>query len=530
MQKRDLLLLYLAGVMITALAASGQAGPGYMDAEYYTVGGIRLAQGHGFSEPFFWNYLDNPSGLPHPSHLYWMPLPSIIATAGLVWSGGVSFAAAQIPFVLLSGLIPVLSALLALRMSGKRRHGWLAGGFATLSGYYLSYQGIPESVVPYLVLGAGFILLAFSPPAGGKKRRGRAVLLGFVAGLMHLSRADGIIWLAAGLVVTAWKGWAEQKHSWKAVLCLCGFAVIGYLVPMSAWYGRNLTLYGSLFTPGSNLMLWLTDYNQTFAYPASTLSPESWLASGVGNILKVRLDALVTNLETTVAVQGLVFLFPLILVGLWRLRSRSEVKFGAGMWLVTLALMTVAFPFAGPRGGFLHSGAALQALFWAVIPTGLEAFCEIGIKLRNWKMERALPGFGLVFLILAGLTTAGLYWSRVIGDPDNPKWLNSENEYAAIDLALNELGIKDDEIVMINNPPGFWLITQRQAIVIPDGGVETSLAAAMKYGCDFLVLEENHPEGLNKLYDNPRSFGELTLLQQVGTAQIFQIEDEVQPR
>ena len=46
-----------------------------MDAEYYYAGGIRLAEGDGFTENFLWNYLDNPVGLPHPAFTYWMPFP-----------------------------------------------------------------------------------------------------------------------------------------------------------------------------------------------------------------------------------------------------------------------------------------------------------------------------------------------------------------------------------------------------------------------------------------------------------------------
>jgi hypothetical protein len=40
--------------------------PGYMDAEYYYAGAIRLHEGYGFTQPFLWNYLDEPAGLPHP--------------------------------------------------------------------------------------------------------------------------------------------------------------------------------------------------------------------------------------------------------------------------------------------------------------------------------------------------------------------------------------------------------------------------------------------------------------------------------
>jgi len=38
--------------------------PGYTDAYYYAVGAQQLAGGHGFEEPFIWNYLDPPESVP----------------------------------------------------------------------------------------------------------------------------------------------------------------------------------------------------------------------------------------------------------------------------------------------------------------------------------------------------------------------------------------------------------------------------------------------------------------------------------
>ncbi len=66
-----------------------------------------LAQGYGFSEKIIWQYLDDPQGIPTPSHTYWMPLTSILAAAGYAIQD--NFRAAQIPFWLLSGFLPLLS-------------------------------------------------------------------------------------------------------------------------------------------------------------------------------------------------------------------------------------------------------------------------------------------------------------------------------------------------------------------------------------------------------------------------------------
>ena len=79
MSWRFYLLFGLIGLVPLALMAFFQTSPGYMDADYYYAGGLRLAEGKGFSEEIIWNFLDDPAGLPHPSHGYWMPMVSILA-------------------------------------------------------------------------------------------------------------------------------------------------------------------------------------------------------------------------------------------------------------------------------------------------------------------------------------------------------------------------------------------------------------------------------------------------------------------
>lgn len=145
-----MLVLALAARIVLALP---QAQPGYMDAYYYTVGAQQLAAGRGFTEPFIWNYLDDPPGLPRPSHQYWMPLPSILASLSMRIFG-VNFRAAQIPFVLLSALLPVIAYAVAWQTSANRRHAWAAGLFVIFSGYFVPFWAVPETFAPFAVFGS----------------------------------------------------------------------------------------------------------------------------------------------------------------------------------------------------------------------------------------------------------------------------------------------------------------------------------------------------------------------------------------
>src|SRR5206468_4262130 len=98
---------------------------GYMDASYTVHVGANLAWGRGFVEDVLWNYLDSPTALPHPSNLYWMPLPAVLAAGSFILFG-ISFHAAQIPFLLLSTIPPLFAFYLARRIYGRDDYAWTA--------------------------------------------------------------------------------------------------------------------------------------------------------------------------------------------------------------------------------------------------------------------------------------------------------------------------------------------------------------------------------------------------------------------
>ena len=187
--RRDLLTLFVFALLARSVVAALQSQPGYMDADYYTVGAQRLAGGFGFNEPFVWNYLDNPARLPHPSHLYWMPLPSLLGAASLAIFGS-TYRAAQLPFVLLASIVPLIAYAIAWRVTAQRRAAWIAALLAMFSGFYVPFWGVPESFAPYAVFGSLALLLAGT---AGTKRGWLAA--GVCAGLAHLTRADGLLLL-----------------------------------------------------------------------------------------------------------------------------------------------------------------------------------------------------------------------------------------------------------------------------------------------------------------------------------------------
>ncbi|MCI0520879.1 MAG: glycosyltransferase family 39 protein [Chloroflexi bacterium] len=516
MNARIVIALFLLGASASAVIASFQRTPGYMDAEYYYAAGRRLVEGGGFSEEILWNYLDDPQGLPHPSHGYWSPLVSLAAAAGMFLAGDAGFDAAQGAMIVIAGLTAAATGALALRLTGRREAAWLAGLLAVFPGFYASYLPTTDAFGVYALLGASACLLADRLARDSRARW--AALLGMIFGLFHLARADGALWLVAGLL-------ALPRRSAGEFARFALLIAFGYLLIMGGWLARNWTEFGSLLAPGGARMLWLLEYDELFSYPAALLTPERWLASGWLEIVRARGYALWQNLQTALVVQGEIFLWPLALAGLWRLRGRRLVSMGAAAWTLALMLMTLVFPFAGWRGGFFHAGAAIQPLIWAATPLGLERFIAWGERARGWNGVQARRVFSAGLVALALMLSVLTVRSRVTGGSlSQPAW-NRGGEFAIQqEEALRGYGAQEGEIVLVNNAPGYYAANRRPAISIPDGGIETSLAVAARYGGRYLVLEVNHARGLDELYLKPRDLPGLRYLGSRGGARIFRIE------
>ncbi len=510
--------LFLLGFGVALVVAWFQPAPGYMDADYYLLGGLQLAEGKGFTEPILWNYLDDPDGLPHPSHGYWMPLTSILTAISLRLTPFDGFAGGRIIFLLLAGCVPPMTAWLAWGLIPDRgtrsraNMATLAGVLAAFPGFYLSFLTVPDAFGVYMLLGVGFLGIVNSNDTW-KKWMG----LGILAGLMHLTRADGFLWLGVTFfgVIFSWKEGYGKRYIQSLLRIL--YSVAGYLIVIGPWIARNMTVFGTPLAPGGVRALWVLNYDELFSFPVSVLTFERWWASGLGEILGARGAALGVNLQSGLGVQGQVFLLPLILVGLWTLRKSRAVQLGGLAWGLTFIVMTLVFPFSGARGGFFHSGAAVQPLFWAVVPVGLETFVAWGGRVRGWRVGQAQRVFGAGLVGLAILLTGAIFWMRVLLPREGVG-------YREVEKTLVAWGAKPGEVVMVNNPPGYYLAGGRPAVVVPNGDEETVLAVADRYGVRFVVFDENLPADLSLLFEHPELAVGLKFLDSVGSYQIFEVK------
>jgi hypothetical protein len=522
MKWRRLLLLGVMGLTVAIVVGAFQSSPGYMDADSYYVVSQQLATGHGFTEPYIWNYLDNPPGLPHPSNSYWMPLASLLAAAGAWIFGAHSWIAARIGFLVVTALIPPITYLLAWTFNHRNALAFESGLLAVIPVFYLPFLPITDTFGLYMLLGAGFFILISRIL---KEYVPRTIFLlclalGTVSGLMHLARADGILWFFMALLAVLYfrKNFSYRFGILYSLLCV----TLGYLLIMLPWFIRNMTVFGTPMAPGGIKMFWLTSYDQLFSYPASLLTFTSWFHSGILAILKARLWALSLNLATFLAVQGEIILLPFIGIGIWGFRKDPRIQLALiGIGLTFLA-MTVAFPFAGARGGYFHSGAALQPVWWVMAPIGFEKVINWGGKKRGWNVEKATKLFGYSLIGSVLILSAIIFWTRIIGNGGYESWDQESTTYSQIDQFLVSQGVNNSDTIMVSNPPGFFLASGNPSIAVPYGDRNTILNLASRYNVTYLVLEEGSvPVGLLSVYDDPENQGELKYIGEINSARVF---------
>jgi hypothetical protein len=517
MNWRHYAVLFAIGFIVPYFIAQYQTLPGYMDADYYFAGGIQLATGNGFTEPYIWNYLSDPHGLPVPSHTYWMPLASMISAFGMWLTSQTTYAAGRLPFILLSACVPLLTAALAFDISHRRLVAMTAGLLAAFSHYYAPSMPVPDNYALYMLLGGAFLLFAPRP------QKWIPFAMGILAGLMTLARSDGLLWLGLASLMVLWKSMFDNQTlgGWLARVIPAGVLVLfGYLAVMGPWHYRNWTLFGTFLTPGGGRLLWLQDYRETFIYPPELLTRERFLQAGWDLAIQNRMEALSSNLNTVVFAQAGLFLLPFILIGLWQIRHDLRVKIAIVGWLILLLVMSIIFPFAGVRGSFYHAGAGFQPLWWTAAPLGVEAFVAWARARGQLTDKYAAFVFHGVLILLMLAFTAYLVNLRVF----STGWARDDVLYAAVDAKLHESGIGPRDVVIVRNPPGYFVRTGRSAILLPYGDESVLLAVAESFAARFLVLEKTNSLGaIQGLYDNPGRYPAFVYLGEVDGARLYRI-------
>ncbi len=484
MKPRIYQILFILGLILPAIIAQFQPAPGYLDSDYYFAGGIQLATGKGFTEPYLWNYLDGATSLPHPSHSYWMPLASIIAALGMWLTGQITYASARLFFFVIAALVPPITAHLAFTFSKRQELAVTSGLLAIFCVYNAPFIAVTDNFGIFMLLGGLYFIVATRLIEDSTRTR-YWLFLGLIAGVMTFSRSDGLLWLALTFLFTLWRAPKESfiGHA-KYVIVNSIIALFGFLIVMSPWYVRNLSVFGTLMAPGGSRALWLANYDQTFIYPPSLLNMDSFLALGWQKIMADRWAAVGSNIISGFAAHGSILLFPFIILGAIAFRKDDRVKLAALAMLILFIVMSFIFPFAGSRGSYFHAGAALQPMWWTLAPFGLEELLSF-LRKRNWGNDQTKVIFRSALVMIAMILTVFVVYLRLF----SLGWSEGEENYPPVEQFLIQQGIQKEDVVIVRNAPGYYLQTRRSSISVPNGGEQAVLAVAEQFNAYYFVME-----------------------------------------
>lgn len=483
------LLVFIVAVVARAVAASLIVFPKPEDTAYYVGVARNLLEGRGLVSDAIWSFHTEPLTFPKAAFEVWLPLPTWLA-AGSMAVFGMSFAASQVPTVLLGALVAVLAWRLAADVAAERglptgRARTLALGTGLTAAVYLPlmlHSALPDSTMPFaaLALGACLVMTRIAQdPRGARLTDPRLIALGLLLGLTALTRNEAV-WLALTWVIVAWLIRGASVTERIQLIGVVGMVALAVFAP---WMVRNLDAFGSPL-PGQAITnaFSVTGFDIFAWNDPPTLS--RYLAVGPARLLEMRVVGTGHNLFSVLLLPG----FPVAFIGLiglpWAVRGRAVrpvVMVGAMTFLVT----SLVFPVATTWGTFLHAAGPVQVLLILSAMLALDAlFARLSVRM-GWT--RPVAWLGAVLGVAAStLFSAALL--PTFGDGSRA----TARQYEELGARMAAIGRPLDESAgpVISNFPIWMAETQRiPALALPDEPPSDVLDLAASFqGTRYVVL------------------------------------------
>jgi Dolichyl-phosphate-mannose-protein mannosyltransferase len=487
------LLLFVAALAVRVLAAIGYGDPAYPDSFYYANLARQLAEGHGLTIDYVWNFVDvggripEQAILPIPSNAHWMPLAALVQLPFLAL-----FGAGTVGHGLAFWLVGAATAPLAYwigRDAGFGRLASIAGGaLCAVPGATTQFLSQPDNFALYMPLGALALWLCGRGLRGDRRA---FVLGGAVVGLATLSRNDGVLlgvpFAGAFLVerVTAWREGLSVSTAgrigWRAAFGCAG----GFLLLTAPWYLRQLSVFGSLSPSAENgRILFIRDYNELWSAGART-TLDTFLAQGPVDLVLSRAGGLVMALVIFAGLPLLLYLAPFSLIGAWHERRNPLVVPWIVYAITLFAFNGLLFAVHVPFGTFLHSAVALAPHAYLLAAVGVALAIEWAARWRpHWDVPRATAVFTTAAVVIAALGAAG----SVLRGESN--WRREDEVRAPIMAAL--AAAPSGERVMSPDAGAYRFHAGRPGIVTPNDPLPVVEQALRSYDVRWLVLERAH--------------------------------------
>jgi 4-amino-4-deoxy-L-arabinose transferase-like glycosyltransferase len=425
-----------------------------------------LAEGHGFTTPVLWSFIEvgsvlpDPAVLPVPSNAHWMPLTSIVAAASMALFGS-SYVAGTVPLVVLSALLVPFTYLVTFDLWRVRWQAIAAAVLALFAGPLIIMYPSVDNFAVFGVAGAGSLYCSMR--AVSAERPGPwLVAAGALAGLATLSRIDGAL-LVFG-VATAWfvrRGWSPWRpdRTGGAGVAWGVASAAAFLLVLAPWLARNLAVFGSVLPSAGGHTLWITSYNEQFSI-GHEVSAATYLDWGLANIIGSKLISwgeLVGRMAVLLGGTFIVF----FVAGLWLYRRRADLAPFLVYFAVMFFVMGAVFTFHAPKGAFYHSAPAWMPWAFGISVAAIAPACTAAGRfwpfLRRPATHRfiAIAGLGgAVALSVIGSTVLYGQWDRS----------RVRDEEAAAFLRANA---RPTDVIMASDPASLYPLSGNPGLAAP---------------------------------------------------------------
>lgn len=472
MSRRDAILslavIAVVSVIVRTVAASLIPFPRPEDTAYYVGVAQNLLEGHGLTSDALWSYGTPPLRFPRPAFEVWLPLPTFLAAASMLVLGP-TFPAAQVSFVLVGSLVPLLAWGLAVEVGGAMRLPparlrMVALGAGLTTAVYLPvvlHSALPDSTMPFAVLGLiATILMAriVTRPAAGPGLDRRLVGLGVALGFAALTRNEAV-WLAATWVIVA--GTAPGRSLAERARMIGVVGIIA-LVVFAPWAYRDWVEFGSPL-PGQAVTNALSlDGRDIFAWTEEP-TLERYLAAGPEVLIQLRVVGISHNVFNVLLLLGI----PVSAIGLFGLPRLLRVRVLAPLLVfsaLTFLSTSLLFPVATTWGTFLHAAGPVHVLLIVSAVLALDALIAwVGAR-RGWT--RPVTWLGP----LLGVTSCLLFTAALL-PTFGAGSRTSQTMYAELGRRMAAAGVPMDAAAgpVISNFP-IWIAETAgvSALALPD--------------------------------------------------------------
>jgi hypothetical protein len=451
--------LFLFSIGFLLLVANLVEPNATMDSAYYHIMADKLEQGRGFEEPVVWHHLNDYKSLSHPMD-YWMPLGIVAYWLSRFFAG----AAGEIYLNILLWSLLVTFVYYEILNHTSRPAYAVAGALTLLfCGRNLFYVLTTDNIAIYGFLGYLFIRkISAENPSG--------LTTGFIAGLIALTRIEGIIFAALGFF------WLVIRKARFRVLAIY---LLVLLVTISPWLIRNYLVLGKLWTSNTKA-LFLQKYDDLFdeRFPGNFAY---FVEPGVKAVLMQRLAGLWNSFLNLFAVPGAFLLYPLWLLGLMVI-WKSSGKLFSFLLTVFWLLCGLLFTHQAIKGTSMHISAFFYPGFAVLNGLGLWKLAE----LKRYK-ESFVRFIGIVVLIWS-LVFSGLSIRKL-----NQQYENDNLPYKKM-LSRQDI-VLSGGIVSVY-PIYIYYLSGLPGVVSSFATSDLTVATADRFNCDYILLDSraNHTE------------------------------------